>query len=34
MAREIGGRMLDEWLSSSWPLRHVAFRHLMVCRRA
>jgi ubiquinone/menaquinone biosynthesis C-methylase UbiE len=31
MATRISGRMLDEWLSSSWFLRNFAFRHLLVC---
>lgn len=27
---QVGGRMLDDWLSSSWPLRYFAFRHVFV----
>jgi ubiquinone/menaquinone biosynthesis C-methylase UbiE len=33
MARKIGGRMLDEWVSGSWPLRPFAFRHLVLVRK-
>jgi SAM-dependent methyltransferase len=33
MAREVRGRLLDEWISSAWPLRHFAFRHVFTCRR-
>ncbi len=33
MGINICGRMLDEWLSSMWPLRFVAFRHLFVCQK-
>ena len=33
MGIKIGGRMLDEWLSSSWPWRYLAFRHLFVCQK-
>jgi hypothetical protein len=33
MAREIGGRMLDEWVSSLPLLRRYAFRHVFVCER-
>ena len=33
MATRVGGRMLDEWISSSWVLRRFAFRHLLVCRK-
>lgn len=29
---EVGGKMLDEWLSSSWPLRYLAFRHLFIVK--
>jgi len=30
---KIGGRMLDERISSCWPLRFFAFRHLFICRK-
>jgi ubiquinone/menaquinone biosynthesis C-methylase UbiE len=30
---EVGGKMLDEWLSSAGPLRSIAFRHLVVVRK-
>jgi SAM-dependent methyltransferase len=30
----LAGRMLDEWVSRSWPLRYLAFRHLFVVKRA
>jgi ubiquinone/menaquinone biosynthesis C-methylase UbiE len=30
----IRGRMLDEWISSSWPLRYVAFRHLIIVSKS
>jgi len=33
LGREVGGRMLDELISSLWPARHFAFRHLLVCRK-
>lgn len=29
----IAGRMFDEWISSRWPLRYFAFRHLIVARK-
>lgn len=29
----IGGKMLDEWVSGSWPLRYLAFRHLFLVRK-
>jgi SAM-dependent methyltransferase len=31
--RRVGGRMLDEWISSMPVLRAFAFRHLLVCRK-
>jgi len=34
MAKRVGGRMLDEWISSAWPLRYFAFRHLVVVRKS
>jgi ubiquinone/menaquinone biosynthesis C-methylase UbiE len=34
LGRKAGGKMLDEWLSGSWPLRHFAFRHLFLVRKA
>ena len=33
MAVELGGRMLDEWVSGSALLRRVAFRHIVVGRK-
>ncbi len=33
MGLKIGGRMVDEWVSSRWPLCLLAFRHLFVCRK-
>lgn len=27
------GKMLDEWISSSFPLRYVAFRHIVVAKK-
>jgi len=33
MGIEIGGKMLDEWISSSFPLRYVAFRHLITVQK-
>lgn len=27
---QIGKKMLDDWLSSSWPLNNIAFRHLFL----
>lgn len=34
LARDLGGRMLDERVSGAPLLRRLAFRHLVVCRRA
>ncbi len=34
MGRQVGGRLLDEWISGSWPLRYLAFRHMFICQRA
>ena len=31
---KLGPRMLDEWVSGAWPLRHLAFRQLLVAERA
>lgn len=33
LGRRIGGRMLDEWVSTTRPFRYVAFRHVVVVRR-
>jgi SAM-dependent methyltransferase len=33
LGARIGGRMLDEWISSLPGVRSLAFRHLLVCRR-
>jgi ubiquinone/menaquinone biosynthesis C-methylase UbiE len=33
MGVAIGGKMLDEWVSSVWPLRYVAFRHFLVLKK-
>jgi SAM-dependent methyltransferase len=33
MTREVGGRMIDEWVSSLPILRRYAFRHVIVCER-
>lgn len=30
----VGGRLVDEWISSAPPLRNLAFRYLWLCRRA
>lgn len=30
---QVGSRILDEWMSGSWPLRYFAFRHLFVVRK-
>lgn len=30
---EVTGKMLDEWISSMWPLRYFAFRHIVVARK-
>jgi ubiquinone/menaquinone biosynthesis C-methylase UbiE len=30
---EVGGHMIDQIISSTWPLRHFAFRHITVCRK-
>jgi len=27
------GKILDEWLSGSWPLHHLAFRHIFVVKK-
>jgi SAM-dependent methyltransferase len=34
MSRRIGGRMIDEWISSAPLLRRFAFRHVIVCEKA
>ncbi len=34
MGIKIAGRMVDEWISSLWPLRLLAFRHLFICQKA
>ena len=34
MGFEIGGKMVDEWISSSRPMRYLAFRHLLVLRKS
>ena len=34
LSAEVRGRMLDEWLSGLPPLRRLAFRHLVVCRKS
>lgn len=34
MAREVGGRMVDEWVSSLPILRRYAFRHVLVCEKS
>lgn len=33
LSRRVGGRMLDEWISSMPVLRAFAFRHLLVCEK-
>jgi ubiquinone/menaquinone biosynthesis C-methylase UbiE len=33
MGIEIRGKMLDEWISSAFPLRYIASRHLIVTRK-
>ncbi len=33
MEVKIGGRMLDERISSLWPFRFLAFRHLFLCEK-
>ena len=33
LEREVRGRMIDQIVSSVWPLRHFAFRHIIVCRK-
>lgn len=34
MGIRFGGRMLDEWLSRLWPLRHAAFRHFFLAGKS
>jgi ubiquinone/menaquinone biosynthesis C-methylase UbiE len=29
----IRGRMLDEYISSAWPLKYFAFRHMFICKK-
>jgi ubiquinone/menaquinone biosynthesis C-methylase UbiE len=29
----IGDRMLDEYISSVWPLKYFAFRHMFICQK-
>ena len=33
MGVQLGGRMLDQWVSGAWPFRHFAFRHLFVVHK-
>ncbi len=33
MGIQIGEKVLDEWISGSWPLRYLAFRHLFLVRK-
>lgn len=33
MGIQIGGKMLDEYVSSVWPLRRFAFRHMFICQK-
>lgn len=33
MSRRVGGRMVDEWISSLPGFRQLAFRHLIVCKK-
>lgn len=33
MSKRVGGRMVDEWLAGSWPLKYFAFRHFFVCEK-
>jgi hypothetical protein len=33
LSKRIGGRMLDEWISSVPILRRYAFRHVFVCEK-
>jgi ubiquinone/menaquinone biosynthesis C-methylase UbiE len=33
LGRRVRGRIVDEWISGAWPLRRVAFRHLVVVRK-
>ena len=33
MGIKAGGKIVDEWISGSWPLHHVAFRHLFILRK-
>jgi ubiquinone/menaquinone biosynthesis C-methylase UbiE len=33
MGAQILGRMLDEWISSAWPIRYLAFRHFLVLKK-
>jgi ubiquinone/menaquinone biosynthesis C-methylase UbiE len=33
LAKQVGGRMLDEWISSLPLLRQLAFRHILVCSK-
>jgi SAM-dependent methyltransferase len=34
LEREVSGRMIDQTISSIWPFRYFAFRHIMVCRKS
>jgi ubiquinone/menaquinone biosynthesis C-methylase UbiE len=33
MGLKVFGRMIDEWFSTIWPLRYVAFRQLFICQK-
>jgi ubiquinone/menaquinone biosynthesis C-methylase UbiE len=33
LGKTIGGRMLDEYISSSWPFKYFAFRHMFICQK-
>ena len=34
ITKPVFGRMIDEWISGSWPFRNFAFRHLLVLEHA
>lgn len=33
LGKVIGNRMLDEYISSAWPLKYFAFRHIFICQK-
>jgi ubiquinone/menaquinone biosynthesis C-methylase UbiE len=34
LGAKVRGKMLDEWISNSWPMNRVAFRHMFLVRKS